>query len=306
MKIAVIGAGGVGGYFGGLLARSGQEVTFLARGEHLQAIRARGLRVVSSTHGDFVISPARAESDPARVGPVEYVLVAVKTFQLEAAAASLSPLVGKGTTVIPLLNGVEAHDVLRPHLPAGAIVGGLCAVFSQVESPGVIRMEGRTRRVVVGELEGPPSERLDRIVAVWTGQGADAVQSDDIRAALWTKFLFIASMGGVTSLARATSGEVRSVGETRSLLAEAFREIEAVARAQGVHLAADVVEKTLAMVDGLEPQVTTSMQRDVVAERPFELEAFSGTVVRLGQALNVPTPVHEAIYALLLPMLKQR
>ena len=156
---------------------------------------------------------------------MDYVLVAVKTFQLEAAAASLSPLVGKGTTVIPLLNGVEAHDLLRHHLPAEAIVGGLCAVFSQVESPGVIRMEGRMRRVVVGELDGPPSERLDRIVAVWTGQGADAVQSDDIRAALWTKFLFIASMGGVTSLARATSGEVRSVGETRSLLVEVFREL---------------------------------------------------------------------------------
>jgi len=306
MKIAVVGAGGVGGYFGGLLARGGQEVHFLARGEHLQAIRARGLRVVSTTHGEFVISPARAESDPERIGPVDYVLVAVKTFQLAAAAPNLSPLVGKGTTVIPLLNGVEAHDVLRRHLPAEAIVGGLCAVFSQVESPGVIRMEGRTRRVVVGELDGPPSERLDRIVAVWTGQGADAVQSDDIRAALWTKFLFIASMGGITSLARATTGEVRSAGETRSLLAEAFREVEAVAGAQGIHLAADVVEKTLTMVDGLEPQVTTSMQRDVVADRPFELEAFSGTVVRLGRALNAPTPVHEAIYALLLPMLKQR
>ena len=304
MKIAVVGAGGVGGYFGGLLAHGGQEVHFLARGEHLQAIRSRGLRVVSSTHGEFAISPARAESDPARVGPVDYVLVAVKTFQLEAAAPTLSPLIGEGTTVIPLLNGVEAHDLLRHHLPAEAIVGGLCAVFSQMESPGVIRMEGQMRRVVVGELDRPPSERLDRIVAVWKGQGADAVQSDDIRAALWTKFLFIASMGGITSLARATAGEVRSAGETRALLVEAFREVETVARAQGIHLAADVVPKTLSMVDGLEPEVTTSMQRDVAAGRPFELQAFSGAIVRLGQHLGVPTPVHAALYALLLPKLK--
>ena len=304
MRIAVVGAGGVGGYFGGLLARAGNDVIFLARGEHLRAIQERGLRVISSTHGEFTVSPAQAEQDPERVGPVDYVVVAVKTYHLESAAATLSPLVGPATVVIPLLNGVTAHELLRAHLPRPAVAGGLCAVFSQIEAPGVIRMGGNTKTVVVGELQGPPSERLDRIVEAWKSEGVNASQSDDMLAALWTKFLFIASTGGVTSLARVPVGVVRSQEETRQLLVVAFREVEALARAQGIRLAPDVVETTLRMVDGLEPQVTTSMQRDVAAGRPFELEAFSGTVLRAGRAAGVPTPTHAAIYALLLPALR--
>ncbi|HSB88562.1 MAG TPA: 2-dehydropantoate 2-reductase [Anaerolineales bacterium] len=304
MKIAIAGAGGVGGYFGGLLALAGHEVTFLARGEHLQAIRQRGLRVISSTHGEFVISPARAEEDPARVGPVDYVVVAVKTYHLEALAPRLAPLVAPDTAVVPLLNGVTAHEVLRRHLPGPAVVGGLCAIFTQIESPGVIRMGGKTKTVVVGELDGPPSERLNRLIEVWKGQGLDASQSNDILAALWNKFVFIASAGGLTSLARLPIGAVRSLPPTRELLTEALGEVEAVARSLGVRLAPDVVEKALATVDRFEPEVTTSMQRDVAAGRLFELEAFSGTIVRLGQEHGVPTPVHRAIYALLLPQLK--
>ncbi len=304
MKIAVVGAGGVGGYFGGLLAHAGHDVAFIARGPHLQAIREHGLHVTSSSHGEFTLRPVQAEEDPARLGPVDYVIVAVKTYQLEAAAPTLKPLIGPETAVVPLLNGVTAHEVLRRHLPRPAVVGGLCAVFSQIESPGVVRMAGNTKTVVVGELDGPPSERLDRLVDLWKGEGIQASQSGDILAALWTKFLFIASTGGVTSLARVPVSGVRSLPQTRELLTEAFREVEAVARSLDVRLAPDVVEKTLTMVDGLEPQVTTSMQRDVAAGRAFELEAFSGTVARLGRERNVPTPVHEAIYALLLPMLR--
>lgn len=145
MRIAVVGAGGVGGYFGGLLARAGHEVAFVARGEHLKAIRRNGLLVRSSTHGEFTVRPAQAEEDPARVGPAEYVIVAVKTYHLGAAAPTLKPLVGEGTAVIPLLNGVTAHQILLENLPKETVVGGLCGVFSQIESPGVIRMEGRLR-----------------------------------------------------------------------------------------------------------------------------------------------------------------
>lgn len=304
MNVAIVGAGGVGGYFGGLLARSGHDVAFLARGEHLRAIRQNGLRVRSSTHGEFTVRPARAEEDPSRVGPVEYVIVAVKTYHLEAAAPTLKPLVSEGTAVIPLLNGVTAHEILLEHLPKEAVVGGLCGVFSQIESPGVIRVEGRLRWIAVGELEGPPSPRLDRIVEAWKAEGVDATQSEDILAAIWTKFLFIASAGGVTSLARVPVAAVRADEESRALLAAAFAEVEALARAQGIRLPADVVEKTFKMVDGLEPEVTTSMQRDVAAGRVFELEAFSGTIVRLGRRLGVPTPVHGAIYALLRPQLR--
>ena len=305
MKIAVVGTGGVGGYFGGLLAHAGHEVTFLARGEHLQAIRQRGLQVKSTTHGEFTISPAKAEEDPARVGPADYVVVAVKTYHLETIAPMLRPMVGPQSAVIPLSNGVTAHEVLRAHLPKASVVGGLCAVFSQIEAPGVIRMGGNVKTVVVGELEGPPSERLDRIVAAWKGQGVEASQSDDILAALWTKFLFIASTGGITSLARVPVSGVRSQPPTRDLLIEAFREVEAVARAKGIRLATDVVDKTLKMVDGLDPQVTTSMQRDVAAGKPFELEAFSGAILRAGREAGAATPVHAAMYALLLPALRQ-
>jgi len=305
MKIAVVGTGGVGGYFGGLLARAGHDVTFLARGAHLEAIRRDGLRLITASHGEFAIAPARAEDDPAKVGPVEYVVVAVKTYHLEAVAPTLGPMVGDGTTVIPLLNGVTAHEVLLRHLPRSAVVGGLCAVFSQIESPGVIRMGGNVATVVVGELQGPPSERLNRIVGAWRSQGVEASQSDDILTALWTKFLFIASAGGITSLARVPVSGVRSTPRTRELLVQAFREIEAVARAHGVRLAPDVVDKTLAWVDRLAPEVTTSMQRDVEAGRPFELEAFSGTVVRAGAEAGVATPVHATLYALLLPALER-
>jgi 2-dehydropantoate 2-reductase len=303
MRIAVMGAGGVGGYFGGVLAHAGHDVTFLARGEHLKAIRERGLRVVSTTHGEFVIAPAPAESDPARVGTVDYVLVAVKAFDLEAAASTLAPLVGPGTVVIPLSNGVTGHEVLRAHLPPPAVACGLCVVFSQIESPGVVRMGGNAKTIVVGELGAPPSERLERIVQAWKTEGLDASQSDDVLAALWNKFVFIASLGGLTSLARATVGQARTQPEARELLTKAMREVEAVARARGVRLAPDVVERTLKMVDGLAPETTTSMQRDVAAGRRFELEAFNGTVVRMGRELKVPTPVHEAFYALLVPAL---
>ena len=305
MRIAVVGTGGVGGYFGGLLARAGHEVTFLARGDHLQAIRRDGLRLITASHGEFIITPARTEADPARVGPVDYVIIAVKTYHLEAVAPTLQPMVGRATAVIPLLNGVTAHEVLLRHLPRPAVAGGLCAVFSQIESPGFIRMGGNVKTVVVGELEGSPSERLDRIVAAWKSQDVDASQSDDILAALWTKFLFIASAGGITSLARVPVSGVRSQPRSRELLVQAFREVEAVARAKGVRLAPDVAEKTLNWVDGLAPEVTTSMQRDVAAGKPFELEAFSGTVVRAGEEAGVPTPVHATIYALLLPALER-
>jgi 2-dehydropantoate 2-reductase len=302
MKIAIVGSGGVGGYFGGLLAKAGNEVTFLARGEHLRAIRERGLEV-RSVHGDFAIRPARAEEDPARVGPVDYVIVAVKTYHLDSASANLGPLVGPATCVLPLLNGVEAADVLARHVPRANLVGGLCALVSYIESPGVIRQESQQRRVVVGELDGSLSARASRIVEAWKSHGVDASTTQDITAALWTKFLFIASMGGITALARAPIGAVRSDEETRTLLRLAFREVEAVARAKDIQLAPDVVQKTMDFVDGLEYTATTSMQRDVAGGRPFELEAFSGVIVRQGRQIPLPTPVHAALYALLRPQL---
>lgn len=302
MRIAVFGSGGVGGYFGGLLARGGHEVSFIARGAHLAAMRAKGLQV-KSANGDFTIAPARATGDPAEVGPVDYVVVGVKHYHLAQAAPQMQPLVGVGTVVVPLLNGVDAHEDLIKALGREHVVGGLCSIVSMIQEPGVIYQPSKLRRVVVGELDLTKSERVERLVQAWASQGAEAVHAENIYASLWTKYLFIASFGGVTSLARGDKGEVLGCPESRQLFIEAVREVEALARAQGIPLAADVVDSIVAMADGFEPTATSSMQRDVAGGGLFELEAFSGKIVRLGEQLGVPTPVHRVIYGLLRPAL---
>lgn len=302
MRIAIFGTGGVGGYFGGLLAHAGHEVTFIARGENLRAIQSNGLQV-KSVNGDFRVSPAQATDDPATVRPVDYVVVAVKHYHLDQAAPAMRPLVGPDTTVVPLLNGVDAHEHLIPALGAEAVVGGLCSLVSLVEAPGVIRQETKLRRVVVGELDRSRSERVERLVQAWAETGAEAIHAQDIHVAMWTKLVFIASFGGVGSLARCNMGAMLASPETRTLFIEAMREVEAVARGRGVALPPDVVAKSLAMAEGFEPIATTSMQRDVADGKPFELEAFSGTVASMGEAVGVPTPVHRQFYALLRPAL---
>lgn len=302
MKIAVVGAGGVGGYFGGLLALAGHPVTLIARGRHLEALRRQGLRV-HSPQGDFEIRPALATGDPVEAGPQEYVVVALKAFQLAPALPALRPLVGPETTIVPLLNGVEAPAVLAGEFGPVRVVGGLCSIVSSVESPGVIRQESALRRVVIGELDHRPSQRVERLLEAWRAAGVEAIQADDIQSALWTKFVFIAAFGGVSALARATAGELLGLTETHLLLAAAMREVEAVGRAEGVALKPDVVPAMMSLLASFEPTTTSSMQRDVAEGRPFELEAFSGTVVRIGRRRGVATPVHETLYSLLRPLL---
>jgi 2-dehydropantoate 2-reductase len=303
MRIAIFGTGGVGGYFGGLLAHSGHEVIFIARGEHLRALQEAGLRV-KSVNGDFTIQPTQATDDSSVVGPVDYVVVAVKHYSLREAASRLRPLVGPETTVVPLLNGVDAHAHLIEAVGTGPVVGGLCSLVSLVEAPGVIRQESKLRRVVVGELDRRKSDRVERLVQAWAAAGAEANQTEDIFVALWTKFVFIASFGGVTSLARCNAGELLASRQTRELFVEAMREVEAVARARHIELAPDAVEKGLSIAVAFEPTATSSMQRDVAAGKQFELEAFSGTAVRLSDEAGVPTPVHRTIYGLLKPALR--
>jgi 2-dehydropantoate 2-reductase len=304
MNIAIFGAGGVGGYFGGLLAQAGHEVTFIARGDHLTAIRQNGLKVLS-VNGDFTISPAEATEDPADVGPVDYVILGVKHYHLPDVAPQIKPLVGPNTTVVPLLNGVDAHDYLIESLGPKPVVGGLCSIVAMIESPGVIRQLSKLRRVIVGELDYRKSERVDKLIQAWKACGAEAIHAEDIHAAMWTKYLFISSLGGVSSLARVSIGELRENAHTRKLYADAMREVEALARAQDIQLAPDVVASALELTDSFEPSATSSMQRDVTSGSPFELEAFSGKIVRLGKELGVSTPVHEAMYALLLPSLER-
>ncbi|UCD98477.1 MAG: 2-dehydropantoate 2-reductase [Chloroflexota bacterium] len=302
MKIAIFGTGGVGGYFGGLLAQAGYDVSFISRGKQLAAIRRAGLRI-RSVNGDFHLDQVNATGEPGDIGPVDYILLAVKHYHLDSSIDQLQPLVGTRTTIVPLLNGVDAHEKLIEVYGTGPVVGGLCSLVSMVEEPGVIYQPSKLRRVVIGELDNSRSERVESIVQALERSGAEAIHSENIQVAIWTKFMFISSFGGVSSLSRATVGEFLGCPATRSLFIQAMQEVDSLARVQDINLAIDAVEKNLEMADGFVASATSSMQRDVEAGNLFELEAFSGTIITLGEKFDIPTPVHAALYALLLPAL---
>lgn len=300
MRVAIFGTGGAGGYFGAQLARAGEDVTFIARGEHLRAIRRDGLRVETPGE-DILIHPAQATDDPAQVGAVDVVLVGVKTWQLREAAEAMRPMIGPQTFVVPMQNGVEAAGQLAEVLGPGRVLEGLCGTVSRVVGPGRILSLGQTNFIKFGEPDNQPSERAGRLLQAFERAGVRAEVPPDIRVSLWEKFIFVAPYGGVGALARAPAGVIRSLPETRRLLERGMREIMAVARARRINLADEAVEKTLALVDGLDPSATTSLQRDIIAGRPSELDAWNGAAVRLGRAAGVETPLHEFIYDSLLP-----
>jgi 2-dehydropantoate 2-reductase len=301
MRIAVFGTGGVGGYFGGRLAQVGEDVTFIARGEHLQAIREHGLRV-DSIKGDFLIQPARASDNPAQVGVVDVVLLGVKAWQVPEAAQAMRSLIGPETFVVPLQNGVEAPSQLAEVLGDQHVLGGLARIISVKVGPGHIRHAGAEPYVAFGELDGQPSERAERLRQTFEGAGVAAEVPPDMRVALWDKFLFVVSWGGVGAVTRAPIGVLRSVPEARQMLGQAMREILAVAQARKIALPDDAIHKTIAFVDTLPPSGTTSLQRDIVEGKPSELDSWNGAVVRLGKEVEVATPLNAFIYHSLLPL----
>jgi 2-dehydropantoate 2-reductase len=298
MKFAIVGAGGVGGYFGAKLAAAGYDVTFIARGEHLRAIHSNGL-TVKSINGDFTVKAAKATSSIAEVGVVDAVFVCLKAWQVGDMAAQLKPLVGDGTVVIPLQNGVMATDELREVLGEKAVVRGLCRIFSKVESYGVINHFGGDPTVIFGEDSNEQTERVRRVKAAFDAAGVTAIIPRDIEAEAWKKFLFICS-SGLLAVCRSSYGAVRELAETRQLLVDLFTEIYSVAKAKGVGLKPDIIEKTMAMVDTFDYDTTSSLTRDVLDGRPSEVEYQNGTVVRLGKKLGVPTPVNQFIYSCIL------
>lgn len=300
MRIAIYGTGGLGGYFGGRLAVSGEDVVFIARGAHLQALRDRGLHV-ESIHGDFTVRPVSVTDDPRTVGPCDVVLVTVKGWQLPQILASLAALIGPHTVVVPLLNGVEAPSQLAESIGEAHTAAGVAKIISFVDGPGRIRHVGADPQIAVGELDNRPSERLQRLCAALLRAGVNAEVAADIHTALWEKFLFVAGWGGVGAVTRAAVGVVRKLPETRRMLVGAKQEIHDLARAFGIALAADTVERSMAFLDSLVPEGTTSLQRDIVAGRPSELESWNGAVVRLAAPRGVTVPVNEFIYASLLP-----
>ncbi len=300
MKIVVVGAGGVGGYFGGRLARAGNEVTFIARGRTLEALRTSGLRV-DSTAGDFAITPASATDDPATVGHVDAVLVAVKAWQVPQVASSLRPLIGPDTVVVPLQNGMEAPSQLVAALGRENVLGGLCAIVSYIVEPGHIRHAAFDPLVALGELDNRRTARAERLCDAFIAAGVKAEIPPDIHRSMWTKFLFIAPMSGVGAVTRVPVGVWRTMPESRGLAEQAVREIIAVAAARGVDLGDDAVEKTMARFDALAPEATASMQRDVMQGRPSELDAQIGGIVRMAAESGVNVPIHAFIFSALLP-----
>jgi len=301
MRIAVFGTGAVGGYFGGRLAQAGEDVVFIARGEHLRAMRMNGLRV-DSIKGDFVVKPVHVTEDPAEAGKVDVVLVGVKAWQVPEAAGAMRPLVGSETFVLPLQNGIEAPAQLAAVLGDQHVLGGLCGLFCYVVGPGHIRHAGGEPFVKFGEMDNRPSLRVKELLQVFVRAGVAAEIPPDIQVALWMKFLFITVWGGLGAVTRSPIGIWRSLPETRQMAEQGLREIMAVAQARDIGLPGEALKMTLAMYDGLAPQTTSSMQRDVMEGRPSELEAQIGAVVRLGEGANVRTPLHTFIYHTLLPM----
>jgi 2-dehydropantoate 2-reductase len=300
MRIAVYGSGAVGGYFGGRLAQSGQEVIFIARGEHLQVLKSQGLRV-DSIKGDFTIQPVQATDDPARAGTVETVLLGVKAWQVPEAALAVRPFLGEATFVVPLQNGVDSPSQLAAVLGKRAVVGGLCRIASQLAEPGYIRHTGIEPYIAFGELDNRPSERTTVLKAAFERAGVKVEIPADIQSAMWEKFIFIACISGVGAVTGAPAGVIRSIPETRQLMKQVLVEIVAVARGHQVQLEKDIADKVLAVIDGLPEGTHASMQRDILEGRPSELGSQTGAVVRLGLEAGVPTPANTFIYQSLLP-----
>jgi 2-dehydropantoate 2-reductase len=301
MKILIMGTGGVGGYYGGLLAQAGNDVTFIARGAHLYAIRHAGLKV-HSVHGDFTVSPANATDEPINVGPVDLILFCVKAYSTEEAAQAIRPAVGLHTAVLSLQNGVDAAEWIGKVVGAEHVIGGATWLSSAVEAPGVIRQFSQFRRVVLGELDGSRSERIQSISEVLKNTGITVEISEDILKILWTKFVFISSASSFGSLTRLPMAEYRSIPETRTMITGLMREVETLAHAQQIDLDEDVVPKCLDFMDSAAPHIKASMQLDVESGHLTELESMVGVIGRKGRELAIPTPVADFIYAALLPI----
>lgn len=300
MRLVVMGTGGIGGFFGALLAHMGEDVWFVGRGEHFEAMHHSGL-TITSTAGTFTISPRQIVHDPAQAGHADVVLFCVKSYDTESAARQLAQLVDAHSLVITLQNGVDNTDKISAILPGSTVYGGAAYISSRISSPGHITETGGFQRIVFGPIHGEPGEAARAVHDRFVRAGIKSTISGDIRRDLWQKLIFIASMGSLTAASRLTHGEIIGNAGTRSLMFDAMREAHSVARALSVQV--DPVDETK-VLEGLKrfsDDTRSSMYYDLIAGKPMEVEALNGTVVRLGIQLQVPTPVHRVLYAILLP-----
>ena len=294
MKIAVMGSGGVGGYFGGRLAHAGCDVAFIARGAHLAALRERGLEIRSAL-GDIALPRVRASDDPRTLGPVDLVLFSVKLWDSETAARALAPLLGPHTGIVSLQNGVQKDDLLRRVCGEPAVMGGVAYIGARIAHPGVIEHTGTLQRLVFGEYDGLRSARAEALLEACRRAGIDAELSGDIRREIWEKFVFLVGLSATTATMRVPIGRVRGHPQARAFLFEVMQEVVAVGRAHGVALAEDYAATRLAFCDDLPADMTSSMYHDLERGNPLELAWLSGGVVELGAAFGVPTPTNRAV-----------
>lgn len=297
-----MGSGGVGGYYGGRLARAGHAVTFIARGAHLAALRRKGLQVFSH-FGDFHLPRVQVTDVPAEAGPAELVIVATKAYDLEAAAAALRPVVAAETAVLPLLNGVDIAErlgaVLGATINSAHVLGGVCGISSALAEPGVIRQVSPFEYIALGERDGRVTPRAQAVAAALKQAGINAKLSDDIRRDIWAKFIFLTANAGLCALTRQVTGAVRADPDTRALLQACITEVVAVARAQGVDLGEDAPEQALSQIDRAPESLKPSLLLDLERRNRLELDALTGTVLRMAGETGVAAPVNRFIYAAL-------
>jgi 2-dehydropantoate 2-reductase len=296
MRIAMMGSGGVGGYFGGRMAAAGSDVTFIARGRHLDAILANGLKIDSRDLADACIHPASATDDPTDVGVVDYVIVGVKLWDTEAAGRAILPMIGPDTTVLSLQNGVECDETLASVVGDDHLIGGVAFIASSIGEPGVGRHIGTMQRIVLGEREGGSSQRVNALHKAMLAGGIDAETSDDIERTIWEKFVFLVGLSATTTSLRTTLGPVRENPESREMLLNVMRETVAVGRAKGISLPEDYAEDRLTFADGLPVEMTSSMHHDLEAGNLLEVAWLSGAVARFGREVGVPTPVNQSVF----------
>lgn len=299
MRTAIFGTGGAGGYFGAQLALAGNDVVFIARGEHLRAIQEQGL-TIEFDEGEKTVQVV-ATHDPSTAGKVDVVLMGVKTWQLKDAAQSMLPMMRPDTFVVPLQNGVEASGDLAEIVGAQRVVDGTCGTITRILGPGRLRSVGHTNFIRFGESNNAESERVLALRDMLIDAGVRAEIPEDIRVAVWKKFAFSGGCGGINAATRSPAGRTRSVPETRALLERSISEVVAIGQAMKIRLENSLVGETLAFLDSLNYESTPSLLRDIAAGKPSELEAWTGAVVRLGRKAGVPTPVNDVIYSVLLP-----
>lgn len=301
MRVAIMGGGGTGGYYGALLARTGQDVSLVARGPHLEAIRKQGLEI-KSIHGDLHFKPRVATDEPREIGPVDLVLFCTKTYDTDAAAGAAKGLVGPDTVVLSLQNGVDAVERIGSVLGLEHLLAGATWISSAVESPGVVRQVSDFRRLVFGELDGRRTPRAEDILEAFRLTGVAVELSSTIPKVLWTKFVFISAVSALGSITRLPLAAYRAIPEARALLQGLMLEVVAVASASGVALEPDIIETSMVFIDQAGPTIKASMQLDVETGHRSELESLVGIVGRKGRQLGVPTPLADFCYACLLPL----